>query len=175
LNARTRGEELQVPDTTAPGQGQPVSADRLGRILRLMRWPTLILWVLAIVLLHPLAGSLPSVTNGTSAAYGSPSAPSTRVALLQQAADRRAGQPVSNQAVAVFVRPGGLTTADSAAVAAARTAVGRLLGTLSGLVPATFLSIKEAIWWPLGLSRFRSARSRDDTAFPGDVHEGRLR
>jgi putative drug exporter of the RND superfamily len=123
-----------VPDTIVPAQSQPAQSqparDRLGRVLRRLRWPALILWVLAVVLLHPLASSLSSVTNGNSSAYLPPSAPSTRVALLQQAA-----QPGSSQAVVVFVRPGGLTTADLAAVAAGRAAVGRLLRTAGGREP----------------------------------------
>jgi putative drug exporter of the RND superfamily len=135
LNAWTGREERQVPNSTAPAQSQSASVDRLGRVLRRLRWPALILWVLAVVLLHPLASSLSSVTNGSSSAYLSPSAPSTRVALLQEAAGRRAGQPASNQAVVVFVRPGGLTTADLAAAAAARAAVRRLSGTIPGLGP----------------------------------------
>jgi putative drug exporter of the RND superfamily len=116
-----------VPDPIAPAENQRASANRLGRILRRLRWPVLILWVIAVILLHPLASSLSSVTNGTSSAYLPPAAPSTRVAVLEEAA------PVSNQAVVVFVQPGGLTTADLAAVASARAAVGRLLGTASGL------------------------------------------
>jgi putative drug exporter of the RND superfamily len=102
-------------------------------VLRRLRWPMLVLWVLAVVLLHPLASSLSSVANGTSSAYLPPSAPSTRVALLQEAAQARTGQPVSNEAVVVFARPGGLTAADLAAVATARTALARLSATISGL------------------------------------------
>jgi putative drug exporter of the RND superfamily len=123
-----------VASTTAPAESGPGSAGRLGRVLRRLRWPMLVLWVLAVVLLHPLASSLSSVANGTSSAYLPPSAPSTRVALLQEAALGRTGQPVSsNEAVVVFARPGGLTTADLAAVATARTAVEGLSGRISGL------------------------------------------
>jgi len=122
-----------VANATAPAKSGAGSADRAGRVLRRLRWPMLVLWVLAVVLLHPLASSLSSVANSTSSAYLPPSAPSTRVALLQEAALGRTGQPVSNEAVVVFARPSGLTTADLAAVATARTAVERLSGRISGL------------------------------------------
>jgi putative drug exporter of the RND superfamily len=115
------------------GERQRASYLRLGGVLRRLRWPVLILWVLAVVLLHPLASSLSKVTNDTSSAYLPPSAQSTRVALLQQASQHRVGQPVTNEAVVVFVRPGGLTTADLTAVAAARSAVERLSDTIPGL------------------------------------------
>jgi putative drug exporter of the RND superfamily len=119
--------------TNASNESRPTPRTGLGRILRQLHWPVLILWVAAVVALHPLASSLASVTNDTSSAYLPSSAQSTRVALLQEGAARRSGQPVSNQAVVVFVRPGGLTRSDLAAVATARTAVERLSSTVRGL------------------------------------------
>jgi hypothetical protein len=50
-------------------------------------------WILAIVLLHGLSSSLPNVTIDGASAYLPGSAASTQVALLQQCADRLAGQP----------------------------------------------------------------------------------
>lgn len=52
LNTRTGLEERQVPDTIARAEPTSVS-DRLGRILRRLRGPALIPWVLAVVLLRP--------------------------------------------------------------------------------------------------------------------------
>jgi len=110
---------------------QPVPSTGFGRVLRRLRWPVLSFWVLAVALLHPLASSLSSATDGSSSAYLSPSAQSTQVALLQQAAQLRAHLPSSNAAIVVFARPGGLTTADLSAVSSARTAIARL-GPASG-------------------------------------------
>ena len=69
------------------------SSDRLAAWLRRLRWPVMIAWVIAIVLLNPLASGLSKVTNDTAAAYLPASAPSTRVAELQEAAAHGPGQP----------------------------------------------------------------------------------
>ena len=100
--------------------------------LRRMRWPVVVVWLLAIVLLHGLSGSLSKVTNDTASAYLPSSAPSTKVALLQEA-QHGAGQVESNAAIVVFVRDNGLTAADGAAAAAARTAVAGLASHVAGL------------------------------------------
>ena len=92
--------------------------------LRRLRWPAVIAWLVAGVLLYPLAHSLANVTNNSASANVPASAPSTRVLLLQQAAQR--GQPGSDQATVVFASGTGLTAADLAAVASARAAVDRL-------------------------------------------------
>ena len=99
--------------------------------LRRLRWPAVIAWLVAGVLLYPLAHSLANVTNNSASANVPASAPSTRVLLLQQAAQR--GQPGSDQATVVFASGTGLTAADLAAVASARTAVDRLADKVAGL------------------------------------------
>ena len=132
-----------MPDPRPPDErrpGRPAAATRLGRILRRLRWPVLILWVLAIVVLDPLAGGLSKVTNDTAAAYLPPSAQSTRVAEMQEAAQNAPGKPETDSLAVIFVRPSGLTSADLAAVASARAAVERLVGQVGGLTapgPAT--------------------------------------
>ena len=98
-------------------------------MLRLLRWPVLIAWVLVLVVLFPLARSLSGVTNGTAAANLPASAPSTRIVQLEQAP----GQPDVDAATVVFARGGGLTAADLTAVAAARGAVAGLAGHVQGL------------------------------------------
>jgi uncharacterized membrane protein YdfJ with MMPL/SSD domain len=60
--------------------------------LRRLRWPAVLAWILAIVLLHGLSSSLPNVTSDGASTYLPGSATSAKVALLQQAADRLAGQ-----------------------------------------------------------------------------------
>jgi RND superfamily putative drug exporter len=99
--------------------------------LRRLRWPVVIAWLVAGVLLYPLAHSLANVTNNSASANVPASAPSTRVLLLQQAAQR--GQPGSDQATVVFASGKGLTAADLAAVASARAAVDRLADKVAGL------------------------------------------
>jgi len=112
--------------------------DRLATALRRLRWPVLIVWILAIVALNGLSSSLSKATNDGAAAYLPASAASTKVVLLQQAAARAAartgGQPETDAAVVVFARDDGrLTMADQAAVASARGAVAGLVGHVAGL------------------------------------------
>jgi RND superfamily putative drug exporter len=118
-----RHEMSQSPDRGSATPG------RLASTLRRLRWPVVIGWVIALVVLFPLARGLSGVTNGTAAANLPASAPSTRVVQLLQAP----GQPAVDSATVVFARGTGLTGADLAAVASARAAVARLTGHLQGL------------------------------------------
>jgi len=120
--SRTRTRE---PGT--PGDGFPTA-------LRRLRWPVVVAWILALVLLHGLSSSLSKATNDGASAYLPASAASTKVALLQQAAEHTGGQPQTNAAMVVFATDHGrLTPADHAVIAAARAAVTRLAGHVSGL------------------------------------------
>ncbi len=120
-------------------QGQPAPGDRLATALRRMRWPVVIAWVLAAVLLYSFAGHLSRVTNDSAAANLPSSAQLTQVASLQQSArngqlQNGQNQAETDQAVAVFARGNGrLTQTDLAAAASARSAVGRLAGQVTGL------------------------------------------
>jgi putative drug exporter of the RND superfamily len=114
-------------------RSRPVPGDRLATLLRRLRWPVAIAWVLAIVVLNPLASGLSKVTNDTAAAFLPSSAPSTRVVDIEEAAQHRPGQPETDLAIVVFARSRGLTAADLTAVASARAAVGRLAGPVRGL------------------------------------------
>jgi len=125
-HARPRGRAPRTPD------------DRFATWLRRLRWPAVVVWLLAIVLLHGLAGTLSNATNDTAAAYLPSSAASTRVALLQEAAAQAAAHTGSelaaNAAVVVFARDNGaLTPADQAVIAAARAEVAGLAGHVAGL------------------------------------------
>jgi len=115
--------------------GKPgAPGDPFATSLRRLRWPVVLAWILAIVLLHGLSSSLPNVTIDGAPAYLPGSAASTRVALLQQAEDRLAGQPQTSTAIVVFaVSHGSLTPTDHAMVVAAREAVAGLVGHVSGL------------------------------------------
>jgi len=122
---------------TGTGPADPVrdvaATDRLGKLLRRLRWPVLALWVAGVALLLPVASGLARVTDDTAAAYLPASAQSARVAQLQQDAAGASGGPVSQQAIVVFARPDGLTGSDLAAVAAARAAAGTLAGPVRGV------------------------------------------
>jgi RND superfamily putative drug exporter len=108
--------------------------DRLATALRRLRWPVVIVWLLAIVALNGLSGSLSKVTSDGATAYLPASAASTKVVLLQQAAARAGGKPEADAAIVVFARGnGGLTPGDRAAVAAARGAVADLAGHVAGI------------------------------------------
>ena len=106
--------------------------DRFATVLRRLRWPVVIVWLLAIVLLNGLSSSLSKVTNDTASAYLPSSASSTKVVLLQEAA-QGSSHLETNAAVVVFARDSGLTAADRAAVASARTAVAGLVSHVAGL------------------------------------------
>jgi putative drug exporter of the RND superfamily len=119
----------QMPRT--PGDG-------FATTLRRLRWPVVVAWILAVVLLHGLSGSLSKATNDGASAYLPTSSASTKVVLLQQetaqAAAHAGGQPETNAAIVVFARGNGrLTPADQAAVAAARAAVAGRAGHVAGL------------------------------------------
>jgi len=109
------------------------TAGRLARVLRRLRWPVAVLWIAGITVLVPLASGLAAVTNDTASANLPSAAQSAEVAELQQEAQRAPGHLVSQQAIVVFARPGGLTPGDVAAVTAARGAAGALAGPVRGL------------------------------------------
>jgi putative drug exporter of the RND superfamily len=118
-------------------RGARTPDDRFATWLWRLRWPVVIVWILAIVLLHGLSSSLSKATNDGASAYLPASAASTKVVLLQQAAARAAshtgGQPETNTAIAVFASSGPLTATDRAAIGSARTAVAGLVGHVAGL------------------------------------------
>ena len=124
--------ERAVPtgQTTAHRPGSRFSVprrdDKLGRALRWLRWPVVVIWLLAIVALNPLASSLSSVTSNSASAYLPSSADSTKVVELEQAALHRPGKPDVDPVIVVFARDGGLTAADRAAIASAHATVARL-------------------------------------------------
>jgi putative drug exporter of the RND superfamily len=92
-----------------------------------------VLWIASIVVLVPLASGLAAVTNDTASAVLPSGAQSAQVAALQQEARHASGGPVSEQAIVVFARPGGLSSGDLAAVTASRAAVGALDRRVGGL------------------------------------------
>jgi putative drug exporter of the RND superfamily len=120
-------------------QASPAHATKPGPFasaLRWLRWPVMVAWIVALVLLHGLSGTLSKVTNDGASAYLPASAASTKVAELQEAAEHTSGQPQTNAAIVVFVDGNGtLTPADHAAVTAARAAVAKLVGHVAGLAP----------------------------------------
>jgi putative drug exporter of the RND superfamily len=104
--------------------------------LRWLRWPVVVAWIVALVLLHGLSSTLSNVTNDGASAYLPASAASTKVAVLQQAAEHTSGQPQTNAAVVVFAAGNGtLTPTDHAVITAARAAVAKLAGQVTGLAP----------------------------------------
>ena len=112
-----------------------LAAGGFARVLRRLRWPVALLWITGIAALVPAANGLSRVTDDTALAYLPSSSQSAQVAAMQHEAERTSGAPVSEQAIVVFARPGGLTRGDLAAVTAARAAVGALAGPVRGLEP----------------------------------------
>lgn len=112
-----------------PG-GVADSADRLAIWLRRLRWPVVVAWLIVFVALQPLATGLSHVINDTAAAYLPPTAQSTRVAELEEAAvPARAGTAETDPALVIVARNGSLRESDRPRLAAARAAVTRLAGT----------------------------------------------
>jgi putative drug exporter of the RND superfamily len=139
-------DDMDTSSMTPAHAGHPrkraprTPGDRFATLLRRLRWPVVIVWLLAIVLLNGLSSSLSNVTNNTASAYLPSSAASTKVVLLQEAAAEAAAhtgagaQLAANAAIVVFARGNGsLTQADQAAIASARGAVAGLAGHVAGL------------------------------------------
>ena len=125
---------IHAPVGSARARKPRTPGDRFATVLRRLRWPVVVAWILAIVLLHGLSSSLSKVTNDGASAYLPASAASTKVALLQQAAEHKAGQPETNAAIVVFAAAHRrLTTADRAEIVSARVAVAGLVGHVRGL------------------------------------------
>src|SRR6202042_2410212 len=102
--------------------------------MRRLRWPLVVLWLIVIVLIHPLASTLSQVTDGSAAANLPSSAASTKVIQLQQGgAGPNQNRRQSDQVVVVFANSHGLTAADGTAVARAHAAVAALAGQTAGL------------------------------------------
>ncbi len=124
-------------DSSARTRTPRTPGDPFATALRRLRWPMVIVWLLAIILLNGLSSSLSKATNDTAAAYLPSSAPSTKVALLQEAAGKAAartgGEPVTNQAIVVIARDGGLTPQDRAVIGSVHAAVAGLAGHVPGL------------------------------------------
>ena len=91
--------------TRARQPGPP--GDRFATGLRWLRWPVVVAWILALILLHGLSASLSKATDDGASAYLPASAASTKVALLQQAAEHTGGQPQTNAAIVVFAAGNG--------------------------------------------------------------------
>lgn len=108
-------------------------AGGFARLLRRLRWPVALLWIAGIAALVPAANGLARATDDTALAYLPSSSQSALVTAAQQEAEQASGAQVSEQAIVVFARPGGLTRADLAAVTAARTQVAALGGEVRGL------------------------------------------
>lgn len=126
----------RAPDAHPPGgpfQPDPAEPARSARMLRRLRWPMVIAWLVIGMLAYPVPHSLPSVINNTAAAELQSSAPSTKALVLEQAAGH--GQHNTDTATVVFARSRGLTLADLAAVGLTHAAVAHLAaaGHITGL------------------------------------------
>ena len=128
-HARDSARPLEPPNFR--GGSPPAGRDPLATVLRRLRWPVVILWVAAVVILHPFASGLSNVTNYNTTADLPPSAPSTRVVTLEQEAQH--SDVDVDQAVVVFANGKRLTAGDLAEVASARAAVKHLVGRVGGL------------------------------------------
>jgi uncharacterized membrane protein YdfJ with MMPL/SSD domain len=112
---------------------------RFAIALRRLRWPTVIVWLLAIVLLHGLSVSLSKVTNDTAG--------------NQQTILQLTGGVITAAGVVLAGTFAALTQIPQVDITEVGTAValGVLLDTLlvrTVLVPASLLTIGERVWWP---------------------------
>lgn len=111
----------------------PGTDDAFARLIRFLRWPVLLVWVVAVVLLAPVAAGLSGVADDSAAAYLPSAAASTKVALLQQHAEAGPGQPESVDAIVVAAASRSLTSADLSAIATMRMRVAGLAAGTPGL------------------------------------------
>jgi hypothetical protein len=105
------------PIRETPGHGprpyrEQRTDDRFAVWLRRLRWPVVLLWLIAIVLLNPLSSSLSKVENNTAAALLPPAAQSTRAMNIEQAAAKTG---TDDTAVVVFARSSGPSSVSSTA------------------------------------------------------------
>src|SRR5579862_5594078 len=106
---------------------------RFATALRWLRWPVVVAWIILVVVLNGPASGLSAVTSNEASAYLPSSAPSTRVAVLQQAA---AGSTDVDQAVVIFARSAGTRPAGTRP-AGTRPAGTRPAGTSSAGTSST--------------------------------------
>jgi putative drug exporter of the RND superfamily len=135
---------------------------RLATWLRRLRWPVVIAWIILVVVLSGPANGLSAVTNNDASAYLPSSAPSTRVAVLQQ--DAAGGSTDVDQAVVVFARSRGLTAADVAAAASARSAVARLGGRIGSPGPLRRSADGQAAEFTANVTSQPSSETSADTS-----------
>ncbi|GAB1639972.1 MMPL family transporter [Krasilnikovia sp. MM14-A1259] len=143
------------------------ATDRFAVWLRRLRWPVVLLWLAMMVLLSQAAGELSKVTNDTPAAYLPHSASSTKVAQLQEAAQGGTGHPQTDDMIIIMSRPSGLTERDSATITAARTAIGDLVGKVTGLAAPGEVTVsddKQAAVFATSVTAAQQQLSADDTA-----------
>jgi RND superfamily putative drug exporter len=134
-------------------------------LLRRLRWPVVIAWLLAVVALNGLSGGLPGATDDTASAYLPAAAASTKVALLQRG--HLGGRSHTDTAIVVAARDGGLTPADRAALGAARTAVAGVAGLVSGMAAPGPLQVSpdgQAAVFSVSITGSSSGGTTDDDA-----------
>ena len=158
---------MSKPRVAERRRSSPATAGRFARIVRLLRWPVVIVWLLAVVALYPAAHTLSSLANGTAAASLPSSAPSTRVVELEQGP----GQPDVDTAIVVFVREAGLTAADLQTVASARASVVSPSGPVHGYASySATLSVPP--YSTAGYAAVANLRQRLDAGAPGSLLGG---
>ncbi|MBO0853168.1 MAG: MMPL family transporter [Nocardia sp.] len=130
-----------MPDSDRRRGGE-TSVNRLAVWLRRLRWPVVVVWLLLIVVLYPLAGTLADATNNTASAYLPAGAQSTKVADLATAGTT--GQTAeSDPAIIVFSREGSLRPADQSVATAAHDAVSKLVNTHGITQPGTVTTSQD--------------------------------
>lgn len=128
-----------------------------------------IAWIIAIVALHRLSGSLSNVTSGEASAYLLTSADSNKVALLQEAATQVSRQLETAAAVVAFAADhGDLTPADHAARGARRSSR-RPAHNSAGQVDKAALRDRWARRRSCHEARLGSAAVRSEPSAPGSA------
>src|ERR1700722_2528587 len=106
---------------------------------RRAKWAVVVFWLIIVALAGPLSGKLMSAEKNDASSWLPAKAESTQVVNLQS----KIQSPNVFTAVVVYHRPSGLTSADRAKVAAARTRFTQVSGVVGAQVAGPGLSQKR--------------------------------
>lgn len=127
-NGRISGQHSSAGRRSRRGPRTP--DDGFATWLRRLRWPVVVLWLIAVVALYPLASGLSAAENNSAAAELPAAAQSTKVVNIEQSVAKTGA---NDSAVAVFASRGALTPADETAIGNARSAVAALHPNTPGM------------------------------------------
>ena len=113
---------------------------------RRTKWVTLGLWILLLAICGPIGSKVSKITDDRQEAFLPKKAQSTQVIKLQKS-EFRGGQTVN--ALVIYQRPGGLTPADRAKIAADQRAAAKRLPVVAGPTRPLVSPDRTIAYWTL--------------------------